>query len=198
MHPMTLFSLFATPTAGWTRLVRSHPAVPSVFMLHVVPFSIIPPLMLYIAGGKYGGQFFPSLGSTKLLLVALIFFLIELVAVPVMAMLIRQLSELGEAHPNFRDAFVLAAVVPTPLWLAPVFLMLPDPLLNMMVVALALMAAAGLLYFGIPVMLDISEPGHAMLVFGGILIAGVVALGFLMVSTLVIWGSVQNLQLTLP
>jgi len=34
-----------------------------------------------------------------------------------------------------------------------------------------------------------------MLLFGGILIAGVVAMGFLMVATLVIWGSLQNLTI---
>lgn len=198
MHPLTLFSLFATPAKGWSRLVHSKPTIPGIFFLHVVPFSLIPPAMLFLAGGKYGGQFFPTMGSTKLLIIAVIFFLVQLAAVPIMAMLIRQLSELGEAHPSYKDSFIVAAVAPTPLWMAPVFLLLPSALVNVVVVSLAMMATAGLLYYGIPVVFRMKEQGHATLVFGAVLIAGTVALGFLMVCTLVVWSSVQNLQYSMP
>lgn len=198
MNPLTLLALFATPTKGWERLIDSKPSIPAVFFLHVVPFSLIPPLMLFMAGGKYGGQFFPMMGANKLLVIAAIFFLIELAAVPVMAMLVRQLGELGEAHPSFKEAFLVAAVAPTPLWMAPLFLLVPSPLVNLLILTLAMMATAGLLYYGIPVAFRMAEQGHAILVFGAVLIAGTVALGFLMVTTLVVWSSVQNLQYHLP
>jgi hypothetical protein len=93
---------------------------------------------------------------------------------------------------------MLAAVAPTPLWLAPIFLAAPSVLLNLAVVSLAMMAAAGFIYYGIPSVFNIKEEGHAMLMFGAVLIAGVVAWGFLMVSTLVVWGSIQNLPVNLP
>ena len=198
MNPLILFSLFATPAQGWSRLMDTKPTVPSIFFLHVIPFSLIPPLMLFLAGGKYGGQFFPAMSASKLLLIAVIFFLVELIAVPVMGMLVRQLGELGEIHPSFKDAFVIAAVAPTPLWLAPIFMLFPSALLNVLVITLAIMASAGLLYYGIPVVFRLKEEGHAILVFGAVLIAGVVAMGFLMVSTLVVWSSVQNLHYAIP
>ena len=198
MNPLTLFSLFATPAKGWSRLVHSKPTISSIFFLHVVPFSLIPPLMLFLAGGKYGGQFFPSMNSSKLLLIGMVFFLVELAVVPIMATLIRQLGELGEIHPSFKDSFIIAAVAPTPLWMAPIFLLVPNALVNVVVIALALMATAGLLYYGIPVVFRMKEQGHATLVFGAVLIAGTVALGFLMVCTLVVWGSIQNLQYSMP
>jgi hypothetical protein len=198
MNPLTLFSLFATPAKGWGRLVRSKPTISSIFFLHVIPFSLIPPLMLFLAGGKYGGQFFPSMNSSKLLLIGMVFFLVELAVVPVMATLIRQLGELGEIHPSFKDSFIIAAVAPTPLWMAPIFLLVPNALVNVVVIAMALMATAGLLYYGIPVVFRMKEQGHATLVFGAVLIAGTVALGFLMVCTLVVWGSIQNLQYSMP
>lgn len=198
MNPLILFSLFATPARGWSRLVHSKPSIPGIFFLHVVPFSLIPPLMLYVAGGKYGGHFFPTMSPTKLLLIALILFLVELAAVPIMGMLIRQLGELGEIHPSFKDSFIIAAVAPTPLWMAPIFLLVPNALVIVVVISLALMATAGLLYYGIPVMFRMKEQGHATLVFGAVLIAGTVALGFLMVCTLVVWSSIQNLQYALP
>lgn len=198
MHPLTLFSLFATPARGWSRLIHSKPTIPGIFFLHVVPFSLIPPLMLMLAGGKYGGQFFPTMGSTKLLVIAIVLFLVELAAVPIMAILIRQLGELGEIHPSYKDSFIIAAVAPTPLWMAPLFLLLPSALVNGVVVTLAMMATAGLLYYGIPVVFRMKEQGHAILVFGAVLTAGTVALGFLMVCTLVVWGTVQNLQYHMP
>lgn len=198
MNPLHLFWLFASPSKGWGSLMLTKPSIHRLYMLHVIPLSLIPPVVVYLAGSKYGGVFLPSMSSSKLILVALIFFLIQLVAVPLMGVLIRHLAEIAEIHPSYRHAFILAAVAPTPLWLAPVFVIFPSVLLNLVVVSLAMMAAAGLIYYGIPVVFGLQEQGHVMLLFGAILIAGVVAWGFLMVSTLLIWGSVQNLTFALP
>lgn len=197
MNPLSIFWLFASPAKGWGQLMHSQPSIHRLYMLHVIPFSLIPPLMVYFAGSKYGGQFLPALSTSKLLLVGVIFFLVELVVVPVMAVVVRQLVEIAEIKPSYHAAFILAAVAPTPLWLAPLFLLVPSVMLNLAIVSLAMMAAAGLIYYGIPAVFDIQEKGHALLVFGALLIAGVVAWGFLMVSTLLIWGSVQNLHVVM-
>jgi hypothetical protein len=74
-------------------------------------------------------------------------------------------------------------------------MMVPSVPLNLAVVSLAMMAAAGFIYYGVPAVFGIKEEGRAILMFGAVLIAGVVAWGFLMVSALVVWGSIQNLQL---
>lgn len=198
MNPLNVFWLFAAPTKGWNNLVQSKPSIHRLFLLHVMPFSLIPPLMGYLAGSKYGGEIIPVMSSAKLILIAVIFYVVELVVVPVMAVIVRQLAEIAEVHPSYHDAFLLAAVAPTPLWMAPIFLVVPSILLNLAVVSLAMMAAAGFIYYGIPSVFNIKEEGHAMLLFGAVLIAGVVAWGFLMVSTLVVWGSVQNLQFAIP
>lgn len=198
MNPLNVFWLFAAPTKGWNNLVQSKPSIHRLFLLHVMPFSLIPPLMGYLAGSKYGGEFIPVMSSAKLMLIALIFYIVELAVVPVMAVIIRQVAEIAEIHPTYHDAFLLAAVAPTPLWLVPVFLIFPSVLLNLAAVSLAMMAAAGFIYYGIPSVFGIKEEGHAILMFGAVLIAGVVAWGFLMVSTLVVWGSVQNLQFAMP
>lgn len=197
MNPINLFWLFASPAKGWSSLVQSRPSIHQLFLLHAVPFSLIPPLMVYFAGNQYGGQFFPGLSPVKLLLVAVAFFIVELMIVPFMGVIIRQLGEVAEIHPSYKDAFILAAVAPTPLWIAPLFLLVPSVMLNLLAVSLAMMATAGFIYYGIPVVLKLEERGHAMLLFGAILTAGVVTWGFLMVSTLVAWGSIQNLQLSM-
>lgn len=194
MNPLTLFRLFFTPTRGWQDLMQSQPSMHRLYLLHVIPFALIPPIMIYFAGNNHGEMFLGLLSDSKLLIVAIAFFFVQLVVVPAMASIVRQLAEVAEAHPPYKDAFILAAVAPTPLWMAPIFLLVPDILVNIAVTSLAMMASAGFIYYGIPVVFKIKEQGHALLLFGAILMAGVIAWGFLMVCTLMVWGSVQNLQ----
>ncbi|MGZ8252537.1 MAG: Yip1 family protein [Methylophilaceae bacterium] len=197
MKPITLVQLFFTPTKGWEGLMQSQPSIHRLYMLHVIPFALIPPLMIYFSGKQHGDALFDLIHlipSNKLIFVSVAFFLVQLVVVPVMATVVRQLAEVAEIHPTYRQAFILAAVAPTPLWMAPIFLLIPDILVNIGITSLAMMAAAGFIYYGIPVVFGIKEKGHALLLFGAVLMAGVIAWGFLMVCTLMVWGSVQNLQ----
>ena len=194
MNPLTLFRLFFMPSKGWKDLMQSQPSIHRLYLSHVIPFALIPPLMIYIAGRTHSELFFDLLPGNKLIIVSVAFFLVQLVVVPAMASIVRQLAEVAEIHPSYKDAFILAAVAPTPLWMAPIFLVVPDILVNIGVTSLAMMASAGFIYYGIPVVFKIKEQGHALLLFGAILIAGVIAWGFLMICTLVVWGSVQNLQ----
>ncbi|ROH85519.1 DUF1282 domain-containing protein [Pseudomethylobacillus aquaticus] len=194
MNPVTLFKLFFTPSRGWRALLDSKPSVHRLYLLHVIPFSLIPPLMIYLAGNNHSELLFKLLPGNKLLLVALAIFIVQLVAVPVMASIIRQLAEIAEIHPPFKDAFTLAAVAPTPLWMAPVFLLIPDFSVNIAVTSLAMMAAAGFIYYGIPEVFNLREQGHALLLFGGILMAGIIGWAFLMICSLLVWSSVQSLD----
>ena len=194
MHPLTLFRLYLSPTQGWRDLMKDKPSIHRLYLLHVIPFALIPSLMIYIAGDNHSQRFFELLPGNKLIIVAVALFLVQLVIVPAMASIVRQLAEVAEIHPSYKQAFMLAAVAPTPLWLAPLFLAVPDILLNIGITSLAMMASAGLIYYGIPAVFGIDEPGHALLLFGAILMAGVITWGFLMVCTLMIWGSVQNMQ----
>ena len=194
MSLLNLFWLFVLPTKGWSHLMHTKLSMHRLYLLHVIPLSLIPPLFIYFAADKYAGNLLPILSSPKLLLVAVILFIVQLVAVPVMALVIRQLAEVAEITPTYQDAFTLATVAPTPLWLVPVcFLIIPNMLVNLVALTLAMMATVGFIYYGIPIVFRIKERGHAMLMFGAVLTAGLIALGFLMVSTLVVLGSVQNL-----
>lgn len=197
MNPVTLFRLFFTPTNGWESLIRSKPSIHQLYLLHVIPFALIPPLMIYFSGKHHGDALFDLIHlipDNRLIIVSVSFFLVQLVVVPAMASIVRQLAEVAEIHPSYKEAFTLAAVAPTPLWLAPIFLLIPDILVNIGITSIAMMASAGFIYYGIPVVFGIKEKGHALLLFGAILMAGVIAWGFLMVCTLMVWGSVQNLQ----
>jgi len=193
MSLINLFWLFFVPTKGWRHLMQSRLSMHRLYLLHVIPMSLIPPLFIYCAAGKYAGDLLPVLPNTKLLLVALILFVVELAAVPVMALIIRQLAEVAEIHPTYHDAFTLAAVAPTPLWLAPITFLIPDMTANLIALTMALMATVGFIYYGIPAVFRIKERGHVILLFGAVLTAGVIGWALLMITSLVVLGSVQNL-----
>jgi hypothetical protein len=194
MNPVTLFKLFFMPTKGWQDLLSTQPSIPRLFMLHVIPFSLIPSLMIYIAGMNNSFPLLEIMPSSNMLLVAVSFFVIQLIAVPIMATVLRQLGEVAEVHPNYKDSFILAAVAPTPLWLAPVFLIVPNILFILAIFTLAMMAAFGIIFYGLPTVLNVRDEGRALFYFGGIVMAGMVASAFLFLCVLVIWGSLQSLQ----
>ena len=194
MNPVTLFKLFFTPTRGWQDLLSTQPSIPRLFMLHVVPFSLIPSLMFYVANMNNTFPMLEALPGNKMLLVAVSFFVIQLISVPIMATVLRQLGEVAEIRASYRDSFILASVAPTPLWLAPVFLFVPNLLLILGVITLAMMAACGIIYYGVPTLFKVSDEGRAMFYFGGVVMAGMIASAFLVVCALVIWGSLQGLH----
>lgn len=195
MSLLNLFWLFVVPNKGWRHLMQSRLSMHRLYLLHVVPLSLIPPLFIYFAAGNYAGDILPVLSQAQLLLVSIILFIVELVAVPLMALLLRHLAEIADSHPSYHDAFTLAAVAPTPLWLVPIVFLIPNMLVDLIALTMALMATAGFIYYGIPTVFRIKERGHAMLLFGAVLTAGIIAWVFLMVATLVVLGSVQNLKI---
>jgi MFS family permease len=127
MNILALPKMIFSYTEGWDDLVRMRPTVAKMFALFVLPMSLIPPLMIFYAGSKYGAEALPHMSSQDLQLIMAIFFLAEIVAVPIVALLIQRLGEVVEIRPSYQDAFLLAAVAPTPLWLAALVLFIPRP-----------------------------------------------------------------------
>lgn len=196
MSLITLFKLFWSPTSGWQALLETKPSMPRLFIFHVVPLASIPPLMIFFTAMSADSTFLVgTLSPKKLILVGLILFIIQLMAVPMMALIIKQLGEVVNIKPSFQSAFTLAAVAPTPFWLYALLLVLPNLLVLVTFGSLALMASFGLIYYGLPLVFDIKGKENAVMYFGGIMIAGAIALAFLMLSTLVIMGSLQNLSI---
>ena len=116
MNLTTLFKLFWSPTAGWQELLDTRPSIPRLFLLHVVPLACIPPLMIFFAAKSTDAFLLVDmLSPTKLALVGLIFFMIQLMAVPMMALVIKQLGEIANIQPSYQSAFTLAALAFSPL-----------------------------------------------------------------------------------
>lgn len=172
---------------GWDTFSHSHMSVMKLFFLYALPLSAVPPVMIYYAGVSYGGQLLPTLSAMQLQLIGIVFFVAELAMTFLVAYIIRRLAEMVDIKPVFEDCYKLAVAVPTPLWLAPLFLYIPSFSLNLTAGAAALILSGMLIFYAVPWILKVEEKGHATLLSGSILAAGLVAWAVMMYLTLITW-----------
>lgn len=175
---------------GWNWLMRIHPSVGKMYLAYVVPMSLIPPAMLLYAWRTYSTAPLLEISANQALFLAAVFFVSELAMVPIMGRVVQSIGEVADAHPPYHDAFALAAVVPTPLWLAPVALFVPSLVFNIVVMMLAIAGATALIYQGVNRIFKLPDEGHSLLVAGTVLAAGLIAWVAMMVLAFVSWGMV--------
>lgn len=179
----------------WDTFRGSHMSVLKLLFFVAVPLSIIPPAMIFYAGATYGGHLLLVLSRVQLEAIAIVFYLVELVMTYLVAITIQQLGEVVDLKPAFEDCYKLAVVVPMPLWIAPVFLFIPSFILNLTVGAAALILSGMLIFYNVPAILKVEEQGHAILLSGSILAAGMVAWVAIMYLTFLSWSFITS---TLP
>lgn len=177
---------------GLENVAHAHLSVAKLFFLYALPLSIIPPLMLFYAGSMYRETLLPELTTPHLQTIGVAFFATEIVMLFAMAAIVQRIGAVIELHPSFEDCFKLAVIAPTPLWLAPLFLLIPSFMLNLTVGSLALVAAGALIYYSVPEVLKVEDKGQAMLLSGWICTAGMVGWAAMMYLTLLTWNMVTS------
>lgn len=185
---MTLHDLpkmFYSYSEGWPELVRIHPSVTRLFTLFVMPMSLIPPAMFVYSMTVTPGAVFPALvpqlSTTEALAVVVAFYVAELLMVPLMASIIQQMGDVVDVKPAYHDAFMLAAIAPTPLWLSAFALFVPSLWFAVVVGALAWVASAALIYHGVLPLFRMADTSKARTMGSFVLLAGVIAWAALMV-----------------
>ena len=189
MNPMMFPKMLTSHAEGWDWLMRIHPSVARMYLAYVVPMSLIPPAMLFYASRTYTDIPLLQISADKALFIAIVFFVTELVMVPIMGRVVQSIGNVADAHPPYHDAFALAAVVPTPLWLAPLALFVPNLYFAMVVMLFALGASAALIYQGVDRVFDLTDEGKTLLVAGSVFAAGLVAWVSMMGLAFVTWGA---------
>jgi hypothetical protein len=174
MNPMIFPKMLSSHEEGWSWLMSIHPSVTRLYLFYAVPLSIIPPAMLFYGWSEYHQLMFSGISANEAMLVCGIFFLVELVMVPLMAVVISRISSIAEVMLPFQDAFALATIAPTPLWLTPLFLFVPSMIFNAVMLALALFATGMLIYQGVPKVCHVEDEGKSILLAGAIIAAGLV------------------------
>ena len=189
MNPMMFPKMLTSHAEGWDWLMRIHPSVTRMYLAYVVPMSIIPPAMLFYASRTYTDIPMLQISADKALFIATVFFITELIMVPIMGRVVQSIGNVADAHPPYHHAFALAAVVPTPLWLAPLALFVPNLYFAMVVMLFALGASAALIYQGVDRVFDLTDEGKTLLVAGSVFAAGLVAWVSMMGLAFVTWGA---------
>lgn len=182
MNPITIVRLPFTRTAGWKELQRDRPSIPLLAWGIVLPMSLLPPILLYYAGTHYGDDFLPGFADRQWRFITTILFLAELLTFFVMGWLIHAVvNATRELSVDYHDAYLLAALVPLPLWSSAVVLLIPSLLLNVLAVLTALGISCSLIYHGLQAL---CRRGAAdvvtMSVTYTVMAAGVMAWGVLM------------------
>ncbi|MEY4140471.1 MAG: hypothetical protein RLZZ371_2653 [Pseudomonadota bacterium] len=169
---------------GWDDLIRVHPSVVRLFALLVLPLSLLPPAMIYYAGSSYGDVFVPGVSPQQWHTAAGIFFVAELLTVPLMAWLIHLVCKINNVATDYHACFTLAALAPIPLWLSALVLFAPSMLVAVMVGVLALAASVGLIYHGVYALFHLHEDVQALQM--ATVIAGAGLLAWLLLMQIVL------------
>lgn len=188
MNLMMFPKMLSSHDEGWTWLTGTRSSVPKTLLLYVTPMSLIPPAMLLYAAANYRTWMPGDVSLPRAWVLAAVFFVAELLAVALVAAVIRRIGSIADLHPTYEEAFAFAAVVPTPLWLTPLALFIPSPWAIALVMPFALFASGLLIYEGSYRVFRSGDPGEALLLSGSVLAAGLVAWIALMLIAFVSWG----------
>lgn len=193
---------------------QQHFPTAAMFFLYVLPLSAIPPLMFNYAGTHYSDAFLSGLSEWALMTIGSVFFVAELVMTFILAAFIQWLGNatfrimhtryemLSYPTPDkpdkgtliqfrrvdFRDAYTLAAISPTPLWLASFALFIPNFVTVATFGAFGLILSLYILYAATPTVLKIDEKGEGILMGWVLLITGMIGWATMMYLTLLTWG----------
>ncbi|MCY1371597.1 hypothetical protein D9M69_587470 [compost metagenome] len=118
--------------------------------------------MTYYAGGSYGDVFVPGITPAQWHATAGIFFLAELLTVPIMAWLIHLVARVNNAATDHHACFTLAAIAPVPMWLSSLTLFVPNLFLGVVVGGVGLLGSVGLIYRGVYALFSMREEIKAL------------------------------------
>ncbi len=207
---------------GWERWVRRHHfPTAAMFLFYVLPLSAIPPLMLYYAGTHYD-VLLTSITEREMMIIGSVFFAAELAMTFLLAAFIEGLGNaasrimhtryeilnfpapeepsegviLQHRKIDFRDAYTLAAISPTPLWLVSLSLFIPNIGAVATLGAFALILSLYILYSATPSVLKIEGKGEGILMGWVLLTIGMIGWAAMMYLTFLTWGYVTGLAAT--
>jgi hypothetical protein len=129
---------------AWSNFGKARPGPSGTLAWLALPLSLLPPAMLAYAAP--GHPLLQTAAAAPWEQIAVAFFLAEIVAIAGMGWLIRRLGARYKIDVRSRDAYLLAAVCPVPMWLSSLALLV-DNLAISLVIGLAGLWLAEVLAF---------------------------------------------------
>lgn len=161
---------------------------------YVMPLSLITPIMLSIVIRQHEKLFIDILPGDRLYIIGLILFAAQVMLVPVMASLVKNLASMVDIKPSFEDAFLITAVSATPVFVVSVFYLVPSLAFNIIMHGIAVTASSVLIYLGIKHVFDLQRRGARIILSMTVISAASLGFGILLIGTLLVWEKIQKLQ----
>lgn len=162
MHLSQMPKLLVSFEQGWDELIRARPSMLRLFALLVLPMSILPPAMIYYAGGSYGEIFLHGVSPRHWHIAAAIFFFAELLTVPAMAWIMHLACRANDVRAGYRECYTLAALAPIPMWISSLVLFVPDLAVCVLGGGLGLLCSLAITYRGMYALLRMHDDLRAM------------------------------------
>ncbi|MBP9714511.1 MAG: DUF1282 family protein [Sterolibacterium sp.] len=169
-----------SPKAAWPEVAKLDAHIARLFLSLVIPLSLLPPVLIYLAGHHYGDAFIQGFSSKPWGQIAIAFFFGEIASVALMGWLIRQVAATWHGKISYRSAYLLAAIAPIPLWVSSLGLLVPSILLNVLLSFSALGLSCALIYRGVQALCNIEEDIEAAAVTQVVFGAGMIVWGLLL------------------
>lgn len=157
MSILHIHKLFASSPEEWDAFAGRQTSAFKLFLFLVVPFSLIPPLMLEYAGQHIGAVMYPDVSGQAWSIAALAFLFAELVTVPLMAAAIKSVADSKGIKSDYHDTFKLAAISAIPLWLSSLVLFSDQVALIIAMITLGVAASVVLIFRGVKGILKVEE-----------------------------------------
>ncbi|WP_297358857.1 YIP1 family protein [Thauera sp.] len=161
MDVMQFPRMVVSSREGWDMVERMRPPMDMLFRRLVLPLSLLPPLMILLAGGGVGADVFPDARFANWLIAAVLFFVAEQFSVPIMANSIRLASIAKDGSGDLDDAYAVAAIAPVPLWLSSLAVIFGSVWFAVLIALIALGASAMLIRHGVDRLLGVHEEVEA-------------------------------------
>ena len=183
--------MLVSEKAGWEDIDRSHFSARWFFKSLVLPMALLPPVLYAYAELVHPGAIFPlsvpALTPFQLLVIGVVFYGMQLLLVPYMAMLIQRMAQGRDHDPGYDSAYALAAIAPVPLWLSSLSLLVPSQGFVVAVGVLAWIAALALIRHGVRPLLHITDEKTAHYVANMVTLSGIGAgIGLLVIAAMVL------------
>ena len=169
---------------GWPELVRIRPGLPRLFAFLVLPLSLVPPVMLQLAGAQHPGMFAGQIGRRPWGQVAAVFFVAEIATFLAMGWFIKQVAATNQLEIDYHDAYLIAAIAPAPMWLSALGLLIPNLLASGVIALVGLGLSCGIVYHGVLALCRTREDVVAEGIVQTVIGAGVIAWAALLLVVL--------------
>lgn len=174
---------------GWNSLMKSHPTPSHLMWRYVAPMSLLPVAMFAYAAIVHPGavlpEVTPAFSGMEILFTCVVFFLAQLAMVSLMATMIHKIAGMLDAEADYHNAYTLAAVAPTPLWLAALALFVPSFGFMVAVGLVAWCMSAALILHGVEPLFRLENHSRSRLMASFIVSAGVMAwIGLMVIAAM--------------